>query len=70
MATKPVKIKSNVIGGMSGVKYEQLVDSYGRDAKTFLKEQFQDENCPECHKGCRSHTAVPFLGNWWGHRMP
>jgi hypothetical protein len=33
--------------------------------KQWLKEYFEYQNCDECHRGARSHTAIPFNGNWF-----
>lgn len=40
-------------------------------AKQWLKELFEYENCPECGRGARGHTAVPFMfGNWFARCNP
>lgn len=36
----------------------------------WLMERFADQNCEECGRGARSHTAVPVLGNWFAHCIP
>ncbi len=36
----------------------------------WLKELFQYQNCDECHRGARSHDAVPLLGNWFARCRP
>ena len=36
----------------------------------WLKELFECENCAECHRGAKSHTAIPFNGNWFARCNP
>ena len=38
--------------------------------KQWLRELFECENCAECHRGARSHTAVPFMNNWFARCNP
>lgn len=32
----------------------------------WLAELFEFEWCAECGRGAAGHTAVPFMGNWFG----
>lgn len=34
-------------------------------AAEWLARFFWDENCPECEKDEKGHTATPFMGNWF-----
>ena len=36
----------------------------------WLKKLFECENCSECHRGAKSHTATPFNGNWFARCNP
>jgi len=41
------------------------VDSYGRTAEEFLKEQFSDMYCPECGGDSIHHTAILLNDDIW-----
>lgn len=39
-------------------------------AASWLRRQFEFENCHECRRGARSHEAISFLGNWFARCKP
>ena len=45
-------------------------DRDGLTGPQWLRQQFQYENCAECRRGARSHSAVPLLGNWFAYCKP
>jgi hypothetical protein len=45
---------------------EENMGNLHTPAEQWLKEQFEFEYCHECGGDAEHHTAVPFLGNWFG----